>query len=1303
VHPRLLALVAASAVLSCAASPASAATTSVDRSSLDRHGTIVVPGTGLMRVRASIESSRAVRLVHDGPLELTGSIDAPAITVDGATTRIEGALTAPRGRIVVLGGRVDLAGARVDANGGAVYLGDKTTTRYTTVDGDSTIDAGDGGHIELWSSDLTSMRGTAIARGGYIETSSRGVIDTGYAHYDASGGDLVFDPHNITVVSGAGQTGGTLTAGGNFTPTADGSTIGALDIKAALDANTSVTLDTGSGGAELGDIAVNADISTTSATAGLTLIAANKITLNNSIALGGGSLSMHTSGTIGNGGGISQPGGTITGAGTTTVQTTTTTDAKLTQANNDFGTVAVTGQVADLTFVDKNSIIFGAVAANGLVTVTAPSGITQSAAVSPGSIYILTADDTHDISLPNPGNDFIGLEIANARNVSVTDSSGISLDNFDAKGTADLTTHGAITQSGGDTMTVGGTLTLNSNSSTITLANPTNDFTTVAASNSGSLTVTDVDDVQFAATSLASLAVAAGGNVTQTGALQMPGALSVDAGSTHDVTLTNGSNGFGSVAFPHAHDAAVADNDGGGVAIGTSDITGNLTATANGANTQVSLATLAVDGTAAFTAAAGSNVTLTGSNDFATVQASGATATVNDINAVDLGASTLTAGLGVTAAGAVTQSGDLSVDGTAAIDSGTTHDVTLNRSGNHFGTFSISHTKNASVQDGDAGGLQIGGVLASDDLALTSAHGITQTGAISETGTLTATTPAASDAILSDGSNDLATVTLPHSHNVNVADSNGFVISGITAGGNLTVTTGGALTQSGSVSVTGTAAVAGQPLTLNSATNSFTGPVTVTAGGGSAATLRAAGDLTLATASAGDLTATTGDDLTVAAAGNIAATGALMLVADADNPSPAIGTGGITLAAGSALTSNGAARLYGARQGDNTIAANATINGATFTPGPHLVDSDRERYGAYAPGGTAAAPFTFFYKEADTDAAASVSVPADGATFERSQIVNAAYGCDSGGSGLASCAGPVASGSAIDTSTLGTHTFSVTATKNSGRNATTTVTYSVVDTTRPTVTLAGVAPRIQAGRNATVTYACADETQLVSCTGTLPSGSAVDTSTPGTKTFSVVAVDGSGNRATTTATYEVYDAGPCQVASRLTAAGGTLSGSAFGDHLVGLGADDTLIGLAGDDCIQGGDGNDKIAAGDGADRVRGNGGNDRIDGGAGSDHFLRGDAGNDVVKGGDGNDFLAGGDGNDSLSGGAGDDWLSGGAGNDRLTGGAGRNTYFGRAGKDAINSANGVPEAVNCGSGRDRVTADKNDKLVGCERVTRR
>jgi Tol biopolymer transport system component len=113
-----------------------------------------------------------------------------------------------------------------------------------------------------------------------------------------------------------------------------------------------------------------------------------------------------------------------------------------------------------------------------------------------------------------------------------------------------------------------------------------------------------------------------------------------------------------------------------------------------------------------------------------------------------------------------------------------------------------------------------------------------------------------------------------------------------------------------------------------------------------------------------------------------------------------------------------------------------------------------------------------------------------------------------------------------------------------------------------------------------------------------------------------------------------------------------------------------------------------------ADRIKGSAGSDRISGGRGKDR-LSGLGGSDCISGGGGNDVLSGGKGNDTLS---------GGAGNDRITAGPGRNKVSGGAGNDRISVRNHKRDVVNCGKGKkDRVIADKRDKLRGCELVKRR
>ncbi|HEX8067366.1 MAG TPA: Calx-beta domain-containing protein [Thermoleophilaceae bacterium] len=161
--------------------------------------------------------------------------------------------------------------------------------------------------------------------------------------------------------------------------------------------------------------------------------------------------------------------------------------------------------------------------------------------------------------------------------------------------------------------------------------------------------------------------------------------------------------------------------------------------------------------------------------------------------------------------------------------------------------------------------------------------------------------------------------------------------------------------------------------------------------------------------------------------------------------------------------------------------------------------------------------------------------------------------------------------------------------------------------------------------------------------------------------------------------------GRCKNRQDANDSGDVLTGTPFGDLLVGKG------------------GKDRLSGGDGADCLRGRGGNDRLSGGDGDDS-LSGEAGHDRLSGGDGKDTLSGGDGRDSLSGGDGNDRLGGGKGNDRLSGGAGVNSYSAGDGNDVVSAANGRAERIDCGSGRrDRVTADRQDRVTRCETVVRR
>ena len=119
---------------------------------------------------------------------------------------------------------------------------------------------------------------------------------------------------------------------------------------------------------------------------------------------------------------------------------------------------------------------------------------------------------------------------------------------------------------------------------------------------------------------------------------------------------------------------------------------------------------------------------------------------------------------------------------------------------------------------------------------------------------------------------------------------------------------------------------------------------------------------------------------------------------------------------------------------------------------------------------------------------------------------------------------------------------------------------------------------------------------------------------------------------------------------------------------------------------------------------RGTAGDDRLVGTAGADRLVGG-RGNDTLIGRGGNDTLLGGGGRDALNGGPGNDTLSGGAGGDRINamGRRGRDAVAAGGGNDVVRAVDGAFDRISCGTGRDRVSADRGDAVDGdCETVSR-
>ena len=255
-----------------------------------------------------------------------GTIKAKEIYVEGqrSVVKIEGTLDASNqtpggtgGTVKVLGEYVGLYDAKVDvsgdAGGGTALIGGNVqgkgverTSRATYTSEGSTILAdaiktGKGGTVAVWSDEVTrtyssiSARGGSVSGdGGFVETSSKGVLSVGAAapklgavSATGKGGTWLLDPVNIAINAGGDQN---ITASNPFTPVngAQTSILSVSTLLSAMTGDVSVIVNTqnaGNDGAEAGNISVNAPIDYNGrGTNALTLIANNDITIGAAIS-----------------------------------------------------------------------------------------------------------------------------------------------------------------------------------------------------------------------------------------------------------------------------------------------------------------------------------------------------------------------------------------------------------------------------------------------------------------------------------------------------------------------------------------------------------------------------------------------------------------------------------------------------------------------------------------------------------------------------------------------------------------------------------------------------------------------------------------------------------------------------------------------------------------------------------------------------------------------------------------------------------------------------------------------------------
>jgi hypothetical protein len=150
-----------------------------------------------------------------------------------------------------------------------------------------------------------------------------------------------------------------------------------------------------------------------------------------------------------------------------------------------------------------------------------------------------------------------------------------------------------------------------------------------------------------------------------------------------------------------------------------------------------------------------------------------------------------------------------------------------------------------------------------------------------------------------------------------------------------------------------------------------------------------------------------------------------------------------------------------------------------------------------------------------------IGSPTDGTVYATGATVQASYSCtDLVGAGISECQGDVASGALVDTTQPGTHTFTVTGVDGLGDTTRKSVSYKVA--APPVVVINLPSGDYPLGSSVTAAYACQSFTSgAPNCVGTVANGSAIDTSTVGSKTFTVTATDSLGQVTTRTSSYRI--------------------------------------------------------------------------------------------------------------------------------------------------------------------------------------
>jgi filamentous hemagglutinin family protein len=550
----------------------------------------------------------------------------------------------------------------------------------------------------------------------------------------------------------------------------------------------------------------------------------------------------------------------------------------LTDGANNFGSIGLNSANGSVVQVAEGSgTALDDVAVNGDLFVTSGGDITQigGKTVAVGGAATFTSIPGASVLLGNAGNafsgpvNFVSSGIGNLLNVTVQNNGAFNIQGLTIDGNLDVTANGAITEGGA--LRIGGTTRLAAGSGNDITLTGANDFGgAVDIVSARNVSLNDINALTVGGTLVGDLSTVAGGPTTfntlsvgglltvvanglisDNGNVTVGGATTLNAGFGNDIVLDNANDFGAAVSIVAANNVTLVDVNNltvggnvagslttttanGATAFNALNVGANLTATANGTITDNGV--LNVGGTTTLAAGSGNDITLDNADDFggAVSIVSGRNVTLNDVNSLALGNSSISGNLNITANGAIFDSGNVTVVGSTTLAAGIGNNISFTHADDFGGPVSIVSGNNVTLTDVNA--IDLGASTVSGGLTVVAGGDITDSGNLTVANGASFSTAGGSSIILDESGNTFnGPVTFASTgggslHNVTVVDTTAFDITGVTVSGTFSVNSGGPVTQSGAVVAGNLDVTSAGSVTLNDNANHVTA-LTVDANG----------------------------------------------------------------------------------------------------------------------------------------------------------------------------------------------------------------------------------------------------------------------------------------------------------------------------------------------------------------------------------------------------------------------------------------------------------------------------------------